>query len=146
MPSGRMFLIRGYQEDAQETFPPGTIFDPTLAIWRLGEAFLHAAHLAALLKREKDGAITVRLRAYYCGLKGRVLKAWANPLADLLVEGQPARSDEAILESVVPATDVEKNLAAQVFPLVASLYGRFGVTGLSIARVQAEIDRLQKSL
>lgn len=145
-PTGRMFLIRGYQEDAQETFAPGTIFDTTLVIWRLGEALLHAARLASLLKREKDGAITVRLRVRYNGLAGRILKAWANPLADLLVEGSPARSDEAILEAVVPAKDIETNLATHLFPLVASLYERFGVTGLSINRVQAEIERLQKSL
>ena len=107
-PTGRMFLIRAYQEDAQETFAPGTIFDTTLVIWRLGEALLHAARLAALLQRDKDSAVTVRFRAYYNGLSGRVLKAWANPLADLLVEGSVARSDEAIVEAVVPANDIEK--------------------------------------
>jgi hypothetical protein len=144
-PTGRMFLIRGYQEDAQETFPPGTIFDTTLVIWRLAETLLHAARLAALLKREKDREIAVRIRAFYSGLAGRVLKAWANPLADLLVEGSVARSDEAILETVIPANDIETNLASHVFPLVASLYERFGVTGLSLSRVQAEIDRFQKS-
>ena len=51
-PSGRMLLIRGYQEDAQETFPPGTIFDTTLPIWRIGEAFLHAAKFAKLIARD----------------------------------------------------------------------------------------------
>lgn len=53
-PSGRLMLIRGYQEDAQETFPAGTIFDTTLPIWRLGEAFLHAASLANLIAQEAD--------------------------------------------------------------------------------------------
>lgn len=143
--TGRTFLIRGYQEDAQETFPPGTIFDATLVIWRLGEALLHAARLGALLRREEDSAIIVRFRTFYTGLGGRVLKAWANPLSDLLVEGSAARSDEAILEAVVPATDIQKNIATHVFPLVASLYERFGVTGLSTNRVQAEVERLQKS-
>ena len=143
-PTGRMFLIRGYQEDAQETFPPGAIFDPGLPIWRLGEALLHAARLATLLKREDNSVITVRFRALYSGLRGRVLRAWANPLTDLLVEGTAARSDEAMLEVVVPASEIEKNLATHVFPLVASLYERFGVTGLSIHRVQAEVERLQK--
>jgi len=144
-PTGRMFLIRGYQEDGQETFAPGKIFDTGLPIWRLGEAMLHAARLAALLKREESAAITVKFRALYTGLSGRVLKAWANPLADLLVEGSAARSDEAMLEAVIPAVEIEKNLAAYVFPLVASLYERFGVTGLSLNRVQAEVERLKKS-
>jgi transcriptional regulator with XRE-family HTH domain len=144
-PMGRMFLIRGYQEDAQETFAPGSLFDTGLPIWRLGEALLHAASLAKLMKRDDNSEITVKFRVLYTGLTGRVLKAWANPLTDLLVEGTAARSDEALLETTVPAADIEKNLAIYVFPLVASLYERFGVTGLSINRVRAEVERLQKS-
>ena len=49
-PQGRLFVIRGYQEDAQETFPPGTIMDTTLPIWRMGEALLHAEKFAALMR------------------------------------------------------------------------------------------------
>jgi transcriptional regulator with XRE-family HTH domain len=142
-PNGRMFLIRGYQEDTQLTFAPGSIFDTTLVIWRLAEGLSHAARLAALLKREEAGAITVHFRAFYTGLAGRVLKSWANPLADLLVEGSVARSDEAILETAILADVIEKDLATHVFPLVDSLYERFGVTGLSRDRVQQEIKRFQ---
>jgi transcriptional regulator with XRE-family HTH domain len=144
-PTGRMFLIRGYQEDSQETFSPGTIFDTGLPIWRLGEALLHAARLAALLKAEESSNIAVKFRVLYTGLTGRVLKAWTNPLADLFVEGSAARSDEAMLEAIIPAADIEKNLVTHVFPLVTSLYERFSVTGLSINRVHAEVERLQKS-
>jgi serine/threonine-protein kinase HipA len=125
--------------------PPATIFDSGLPIWRLGEALLHAARLAELLKKDESSTITVHFRALYTGLTGRVLKAWANPLLDLLVEGSAARSDEAMLEAVAPAADIERNLAAHVLPLVASLYERFGITGLSLNRVQAEVERLQKS-
>jgi transcriptional regulator with XRE-family HTH domain len=144
-PTGRMFLIRGYQEDVQETFAPGKIFDTGLPIWRIGETLLHAARLGALLKRDEKSDVTVKFRALYTGLTGRVLKAWANPLADLLVEGSAARSDEAMLEAVIPLVDIEKNLAAHIFPLVSSLYERFGVTGLSLDRVQAEVSRLLTS-
>jgi transcriptional regulator with XRE-family HTH domain len=144
-PTGRMFLIRGYQEDGQETFAPGQVFDSGLPIWRMGEVLLHAARLASLLQREKGSEITVKFRALYTGLIGRVLKAWANPLADLLVEGAAARSDEAMLETTVLVRDIETNLAGCIFPLVTSLYERFGVTGLSLGRVQDEVSRLQKS-
>lgn len=143
-PEGRMLLMRGYQEDGQETFTPGKIFDTTLPIWRLGEALLHAERLATLLKRDKAAEITVRMRAVYTGLSGRVLKAWANPLSDILIEGGAARSNEAVLEVVVPAAGISERLTAHIFPLVSSLYERFGVTGLSQVRVQAEVDRLQK--
>jgi transcriptional regulator with XRE-family HTH domain len=144
-PTGRMFLIRGYQEDSQETFPPATIFDNGLPIWRLSEALLHAAGLAKLLKKDEGSTINVRFRALYTGLTGRILKAWANPLTDLFVEGTPARSDEAMLETEISVLSIEKDLAAQIFPLVASLYERFGVTGLSLDRVRMEVDRLQNS-
>jgi transcriptional regulator with XRE-family HTH domain len=144
-PTGRMFLIRGYQEDSQDMFLPATIFDSGLPIWRLGEALLHAARLSELLKTEEGSAITVHFRALYSGLLGRILKAWANPLADLLVEGAAARSDEATLETTVPASAIEKDLASVVFPLMTSLYERFGVTGLGLDRVRAEVERLQKS-
>jgi hypothetical protein len=122
-----------------------TILDTTLVIWRLGEALLHAASLAKLLKRDESAAIMVRFRARYTGLSGRVLKAWANPFVDLLVEGAAARSDEAILEAEFPAAEIERNLAQYVVPLVASLFERFNVTGLAVDRVQAELERFQKS-
>jgi hypothetical protein len=48
-PTGRFFLMRGYQEDSQEAVAPGTIIDVTLPIWRLSEGLLHAARMAAAL-------------------------------------------------------------------------------------------------
>jgi transcriptional regulator with XRE-family HTH domain len=143
-PSGRMFLIRGYQEDGAETFPPGTVFDTTLPIWRMGEVLLHAASLAALLK-EGDSSISIHFRVQYSGLAGRVLRAWANPLTDLHVQGGAARTDEAVLEATVPAENMEQALAGHLFPLVSSLYERFGVTGLSENFVAEEVGRLLRS-
>jgi transcriptional regulator with XRE-family HTH domain len=143
-PTGRAFLIRGYQEDSQDTFAPRTIFDTTLPTWRLGECLLHAQRLAAQLAVEPSKT-NVRLRALYTGLSGRVLRSWGNPMADLMIEGGAARSDEAMLETVVPAAEIETNLAQHVHPLVASLFERFGVTGLSVDRVNAELERMIKN-
>jgi transcriptional regulator with XRE-family HTH domain len=140
-PTGRLFLIRGYQEDGQETFPPGSILDTTLPIWRMGEALLHAERLASLLQKDVS-PVTVRFRALYSGLSGRVLRSWASPLSEMLVEGRAARGDEAVLEAILPATDMTNRLAEHIFPLVSSLYERFGVTGLAVSRVRAEVDRL----
>nr|WP_234841388.1 hypothetical protein [Sinorhizobium meliloti] len=90
-----MFLIRGYQEDGAETFPAGTILDTTLPLWRMSEVLLHAEKLASLLRKDADTAVTVHFRAMFTGLRGRVLRSWANPLSDLLVEGHaPRRSDK----------------------------------------------------
>ncbi|HEY4342736.1 MAG TPA: transcriptional regulator [Parvibaculum sp.] len=140
--TNRLFLIRGYQEDGQETFPPGSIFDTTLPIWRMGEVLLHAERLASLLP--KNNRVTVHFRAMYSGLRGRVLRSWANPMTEMLVDGHGARGDEAVLEAVFPAENITPRLAEHLFPLVSSLYERFGVTGLTISRVQAEVTRLLK--
>ena len=144
-PTGRFMLIRGYQEDAQETFKPRTILDTTLPIWRVSEGLLHAAGMAAALKDDAKSDIVVRFRILYTGLSGRVLRPWANPLADLLVEGGAARSDETLLETVASTKDIEANLAAHVTPLIASLYERFGVSGLSTQQVAGEVERFRKS-
>ena len=142
VPQGRQFLLRGHQEDGQETFPPGTVFDSTLPIWRLGEGLLHAEKLATLLRKDENALVTVRFRAIYTGLSGRVLRSWANPLSDLWFEGHAARSDEAVLEATVPADGITERLGEHLFPMIVSLYERFGVTGLTVGRVKAEADRL----
>jgi len=144
-PSGRLLLIRGYEEDSQETFPPGAIMDTTLPLWRMGETLLHAEKLAALMQKDDRAPPMIHFRAMYSGLTGRVLRAWANPLTDLLIEGHAARSDEAVLEAVVSAEGVTDRLAEYLLPPVSSLYERFGVVGLSENRVRAEVDRLVKS-
>jgi transcriptional regulator with XRE-family HTH domain len=143
-PSGRMLLIRGYQEDAQETFPPGTIFDTTLPIWRIGEAFLHAAKLASLIARDTEKA-TVRLRALYTGLNGRDLRAWASPMSVDYFGGGRSRTDEALLEGTAPAAAIDRELASFVYPLVSSLFERFGVTGISSSFVESELDRMRQN-
>jgi transcriptional regulator with XRE-family HTH domain len=140
-PSGRAFIIRGYQEDSQDTFSPGTIFDTTLPVWRMGELLLHAAELATLMARDPAN-IKVRMRAHYTGLSGRVLRNWGNPSSDLIFEGGAARSDEALLETTVAVQDIKEKLTEVVHPLAASLFERFGVSGLSVDRVRAEIGRL----
>jgi transcriptional regulator with XRE-family HTH domain len=143
-PTGRAFIMRGYQEDSQDTFAPRTIFDTTLPIWRMGEAFLHAENLAKLMAKDISG-VKVRLRAHYTGLSGRVLRSWGNPTANLVFEGGAARSDEALLETTVPAMAISENLPAIITPMASSLFERFGIAGLSQDSVAAELDRMIKN-
>jgi len=143
-PTGRTFIMRGYQEDSQDTFAPRTIFDTTLPIWRMGEALLHAEKLASLLAPEAK-SIKVRLRAHYTGLSGRVLRSWGNPAANLMFEGGAARSDEALLEATAPVSTVSKNLPAIVTPMASSLFERFGVAGLTQESVATELERMAKN-
>ena len=143
-PSGRMVLIRGYQEDAQETFPPGTIFDTTLPIWRISEAFLHATRLARLIALNPAN-ITIRMRVLYTGLQGRDLRAWTSPFSADYFGGGRSRGDEALLEGTAPVATVEAELGRYVFPFVSSLFERFGVTGVSISFVESEIERMRQN-
>jgi transcriptional regulator with XRE-family HTH domain len=142
LPSGRLFLIRGYQEDGQETFPPGSVFDTTLPVWRMGEALLHAERPAGLMQKSADSSVTVRFRALYTGLAGRLLRNWANPISELLLEGRPARSDEVLLEAEMSAHDISSRLSEILLPMMASIYERFGVVGLTTSRIDAEVSRL----
>jgi len=144
-PSGRFVLLRGYQEDGADTFEPGRVFDTTLPIWRIAEGLLHSSRMARVLVKPGKSPVHVKFSILYTGLAGRVLRSWANPLADLFIEGGAARSDEAMLQTESAAGDIEGSLTELVYPMVVSLFDRFGVTGLSKDRVEAEIRRFEKS-
>jgi hypothetical protein len=102
----------------------------------------HAQRLAALIAAQPSKT-QVRLRAFYTGLNGRVLKAWGNPFSDLLFEGSPSRSDEAILATVIPVDEIDTKLAQHLHPIIASLFERFGATGLAVDRVASELERMK---
>jgi integrase len=122
----------------------GTIFDTTLPIWRIGEVLLHAAKLASLIARDPEQT-TIRLRALYTGLRGRDLRAWASPMSVDYFGGGRSRSDEALVETTAPVAAVEKELGQLVYPLVSSVFERFGVTGISPAFVGAELQRMRSN-
>ena len=61
------------------------------------------------------------------------------------MEGHAARGDEAVLEAKFPADRIESRLAEYLLPLLTSLYDRFGLAGLSLNRVEAEVQRLLNS-
>ena len=145
VPTGRFFIIRGFDEDSSERVEPGVIFDAILPIWRVGEALLHAAGMAKEMKRNENSEVNIKFRVMYSGLAGRVLRSWAGPLNNFMIEGKAATSNEAVLEILAPAADVDKNLSHYLYPFISSLYERFGVSGLSEDFVRSEVSRLQHS-
>ena len=62
-----------------------------------------------------------------------------------MFEGSSARSDEAMLDRVIPVNEIDTKLAQHLHPIIASLFERFGVTGLSVDRVAAELERMKKN-
>jgi len=73
-PEGRMFLLRGYAEDALDETDPGSVFSLTTPVWRVGESLLHASNVAAILAADDDQA-EVEIILQWTGLQGRQLKA-----------------------------------------------------------------------
>jgi hypothetical protein len=57
---GRLFLLRGYQEDGMDGYAPGTVLDRGLPIWRVGECLLHGIRCIAPVFLEGEGERTLR--------------------------------------------------------------------------------------
>jgi transcriptional regulator with XRE-family HTH domain len=141
-PSGSLFVIHGFDEDVQETFPPGRILDTNHPVWRIAEVLLHAQNMALGLSNGNGEPVLVNFRAVYSGLSGRILKSWSNPFSNLRFEGSPASSGEVVLQLNVQANDIFNKLADHVWLLTSDLYDRFGAAGLSVAHITHEIDKL----
>ncbi len=114
-----------------------------LALWRIAEAFLHAATLTKLIARQPEKTI-IHMRALYTGLAGRDLRSWASP-GTAFFGGERSRSDEAMLEGSASVAAIDANLADPVLPLVSSLFDRFGVTGPALPFIEAELDRMRQN-
>jgi hypothetical protein len=78
-PRGNFFLLRGYQEDSidpgKRLGGPGTLFEATLPVWRLGEFLLRVLDLSDVMF-ESDYEIL--LECTWVGLAGRRLFVYNN--------------------------------------------------------------------
>jgi hypothetical protein len=116
---GQLFLIRGYIEDALSErrgaprVEPGTAFDLTLPVWRIGECLLHAARFAAAAGR--PGA-SISVRVEWTGLAGRTLTVLQG--TRWLFDDHVARGNSRVSHITVPA---EKITAAQLPEIVKEL-------------------------
>ena len=139
-PSGRLFLLRGYDEDSDDRVPPGTILDAILPIWRLGEAMLYVSRLA---RQYVDNDPPVLIQCRYSGLTGRRL--------DCLQPGRRfsfariCRDDVADLQIQATARQIEENLVEVLHPLLVPLYERFAFFALPLDLVRQEIEQMRKN-
>lgn len=141
-PDGLAFLLRGYQEDGDHAagagIEPGTIFEPTLPIWRVGEGLLHSLYLATRLQ-----ANTVRFAVRYTGLRGRRFNQWAQPM-DFAWAAGISKDDSVEQARHVGIEALGANLVEVVQSLLSPLYERFDFTRLPPEIVQRELNRLRK--
>jgi hypothetical protein len=144
-PDGRAILIRGFQEDGSdgqrpglEESQPGTLFDVTLPVWRVGEALLYAKSLSDHLF---EGPTTIIFEAIYQGLAGRDLTSVTG--RRMVRGGRVARQDEIRLRTHVDTGTIDSNLPEIVHPLLSPLYALFDFFELSMQLVNEEIASMR---
>jgi len=139
-PQGMMFLLRGYQEDSRSEFEPGTVFDLTLPVWRIGECFLHAERLANVL----DPSALVLFSVTWEGLFGRTLRAWANPRR-ILLDRWHSRQDSVSSEIIVSVDRISSTLPEIIGNLTRPLYEAFDFFTPPPRMIEEELLEMRRS-
>ncbi len=135
---GVLSQIRGYDEDGHDLVTPGTCFDVTFPIFRIGEALLYVNRLARLF----DGDPSILVRCYYSGLSGRLLKS-LDPrrfITDSWLLGKKCVDDSAEMKIQASVSEIEDNLAEVLYPLLKPLYEKFSFFELPEDLVVAELE------
>jgi transcriptional regulator with XRE-family HTH domain len=143
-PDGMMFLLRGYEHDGGGgPHRPGTVLDPVIAVWRMGECLLHAARLAERLAGEST---EVLFRAQWRGLKGRELQ-WTSGRAfgPHLGDGRVCQQDAVNAEVVARSETIGDALPELVGALVSPLCEAFQFYVLPPRIIQRELAQMRGS-
>jgi Putative DNA-binding domain len=134
---GKLFLLRGYDEDAIGTIAAGTVFDVTLPVWRVGEALLFVARFALLFDQNPN----IRLICRYSGLNGRNLTSVTR--RRMFTHERVCRDDAIELTTHATASQIDDNLVEILHSMLSPLYERFDFFELSLRLVQEEVERLR---
>lgn len=141
--TGELFLIRGYTEDSleQERRPvtPGTVFDLTLPIWRIGECLLFIQRFAMEADAEDS---TVLVRCEWTGLQGRTLTALSG--RRWLFDDHTSHSDGYTAMITIPVERISAALPEIVRDLVNPLYALFDFFQPPAAMYAEELGRMQR--
>lgn len=118
----KLFLLRGYNEDAPENGGPGELFDLTVPVWRIGDCLLHAHNLARLVEPDRaDSEVEVLLEMG--GLRGRRLTHLAGTRR--LIHRYEAQQNFVRSRLRVPAGDIPDALPELVRQLLADVFEAF---------------------
>jgi hypothetical protein len=139
--SGRMFLLRGYDEDGGNSRrEPGTAVDLVLPIWRIGEALLHPPRLAARLG---DDRAALDFGVIWHGFCGRHLVA--SERRTLFHTRGPAQEDK--VSSRIRIADVSRipdELPEITRQLIAPLYWQFAFYEIEERVVVEELQEMRR--
>jgi len=135
---GRLYMIRGFEEDVPDRRAPGTLFDLTLPVWRVAEPLLHVARLARLF----EGDATIVMLGRYTGLANRVLASLDNRRH--VFDGRRSADNEFEFSLTASVDEIEDNLAELLYPALRPLYERFDFFELPMNLVTEELASLRR--
>jgi len=136
-PQGRFFLARGYQEDGDiPGLEPGTTFDLTLPIWRIGECLRHAERISRSFDSER-----IEFAASWAGLGGRELASVAAG-ARVMRGGRTATQDEVTSAVELRGAALATAMPEIVATLLDPLYGAFHMFRPPESLYREELERL----
>ena len=133
---GKLYTIRGYQEDGLREIRPGEFFDVTLPVWRIAEGLLFASRFAERF----DGVDEIAMQCRFTGLNGRRLTCITR--RRLLFGDDINSTDEVTLTGQATPQHVRDNLAEILHPLLLPLYERFNFFKLPFSLVEEELASL----
>lgn len=137
--AGQLILIRGLDEDSgSERVRPGTAFDLTLPVWRVGECLMHAATFTSRLVDEPR---PITFRASWAGLRNRELVHLER--RRMLFEGHVAKQDAFTTSLTVDSNRIADQLPELVHGLLRPLYQLFDFFELPKVLVDEEIQKMR---
>jgi len=123
-PEGRMFLLRGYPEDAGgypgHEIEPGSILDLRIPILNVAECLQHARLLGSLLAHDQE--LRVMFRGRWYGLAGRRLSSMDSWQAFTMIDHRIARQAEFSINGTFSTVQIGENLPEIVHSLLEPLY------------------------
>ncbi len=138
--TGFAFLLRGHQEDGLSNYRPAEVLDVVIPIWRVGEAVIHAAKVAAELM---EGPAEVQFRAVWSGLANRRLVRVGGSFPPFS-RHSVSHIDEIVSDLTFPASAVQDTLPELVGKLTEPLYGAFGFYELPPQVLLQEIEKMRR--
>ncbi len=139
-PTGEALLIRGFDEDSYpKRIMPGTVFDVTLPVWRIGDCLLQAARFAVAIGRP-DADIVFSVK--WSGLAGRSLTHVEG--RRMVDEGYISKQDTLDRVMTVRAAQIADSLPEVLFEFLKPLYALFDFFQLTKSLVDEEAQRLRQ--
>jgi len=138
--TGKFVLMRGYEEDGLPKVTPGTVFDITLPVWRVGEAILYIGRLAECFG---DDNLSFLVRCRYQGLRNRTLTHLEG--RRMILDTRRCADDDVTLTRQVTRAQVRDNLVEVLHRMLAPLYERFSFFELSERLVIEEVERMTRN-